>query len=91
LIGEEDVTEYTVKIDVGNYKKKAVTVRVIDQIPKTNEEKVKVELLRATPQAQKPPDADGLLYWHVDVPAGGTKQITFTYRVTRPKGWRLTQ
>lgn len=91
LIGEQDVTDYTVKIEVGNYKKRAVTVRVIDQIPHTNHEKIKVELVSAAPSAQKAPDADGLLYWHVDVPAGGTKAITFTYRITRPKGWRLTQ
>jgi hypothetical protein len=32
-----------------------------------------------------------LLYWHVDVPAGAVTQIVFTYRITRPKGWRLSQ
>ncbi|MBI1946350.1 MAG: DUF4139 domain-containing protein [Deltaproteobacteria bacterium] len=91
LIGEEDVTDYTVKIEVGNYKKRPVTVRVIDQIPRTNAEKIKVELVSQVPTARAKPDADGLLYWHVDVPAGGTKTVTFTYRITRPKGWRLTQ
>lgn len=91
LIGEEDVTDYTVKIEVGNYKKRAVTVRVIDQLPRTNDEKIKIELVAAAPAARAKPDADGLLYWHVDVPAGGTKAVTFSYRITRPKGWRLTQ
>lgn len=91
LFGEEDITDFTVKIDIGNYKARAVTVRVIDQLPKTNEEKVKIEIVSATQKAAKPPDADGLMYWHIDVPANATKTLQFTYRVTRPKGWRLSQ
>jgi len=91
VIGEEEVTEYAVKIEVGNYKKSAVTVRLVDVLPKTNVEKIKVELVSTTPSPQTPPDADGLLHWHIDVPAGATKSVTFTYRITRPKGWRLSQ
>lgn len=91
LFGEEDVTDYVVKIEVGNYKKRPVTLRIIDQLPKTNAEKLKVELVSAVPKAKEEPDGDGLLYWHTDVPAGATRTITFTYRITRPKGWRLHQ
>lgn len=91
LIGEEDVTEYTVKIDIGNYKKTPVTVRVIDQLPKTNAEKMRIEIATATQKAEKAPDADGLMYWHIAVPANGTKTLQWSYRITRPKGWRLSQ
>jgi uncharacterized protein (TIGR02231 family) len=91
LFGEQDVTDYVVKVEVGNYKKRPITLRIIDQLPKTNAEKLKVELLSAVPQAREKPDGDGLLYWHADVPAGATRTITFTYRITRPKGWRLHQ
>lgn len=91
LFGEEDVTDYAVKIEVGNYKKQAVTVRVIDQVPLTNAEKIKVELLSSSPKSVASEDGDGLLYWHVDVPAGGVKAVTFTYRITRPKNWKLSQ
>ncbi|MDP2341169.1 MAG: mucoidy inhibitor MuiA family protein [Deltaproteobacteria bacterium] len=89
LWGAEDVTDYTVKIEIGNYKKRALTIRVVDQLPKTNVEKIKVEILSAVPHSVKNADADGLLYWHVDVAAGATKTVTFAYRITRPKGWRL--
>ncbi len=89
LFGAEDVTEYAVKIEVGNYKKRPVTIRVVDQLPKTNAEKIKVEIISAVPHSEENADADGLLYWHVDVPAGATKTVSFSYRITRPKGWRL--
>jgi hypothetical protein len=91
LFGEEDVTDFTVKIDVGNYKSNAVTVRVIDQLPKTNDDKIKVEIISATQKAVKPPDADGLMYWHIEVKKNATQTLQFTYRITRPKGWRLSQ
>jgi hypothetical protein len=89
IFGEEDVTTYTVKIEVGNYKKKAVTVRLIDQLPKTNAEKIKIEMVSVSPKPNAAPDGDGLLYWHVDVAPGAVKTVTFSYRITRPKGWRL--
>jgi uncharacterized protein (TIGR02231 family) len=89
LFGAEDVTEYAVKIEIGNYKKRPVTIRVVDQLPKANAEKIKVEIISAKPHSQENADADGLLYWHVNVDAGATKTVTFSYRITRPKGWRL--
>lgn len=91
FFGEEDVTDYAVKIEVGNYKKKAITVRVVDQLPLTNAEKLKSEMVVVSPKPQEAPDENGLLYWHVDVPPGAVKQITFTYRITRPKNWKLSQ
>jgi uncharacterized protein (TIGR02231 family) len=91
LFGEDDVTTYSVKIEVGNYKKKAVTVRLIDQLPKTNAEKIKIEMVSVNPKPKEAPDGEGLLYWHVDVPAGATKTVSFSYRITRPKGWKLHQ
>jgi uncharacterized protein (TIGR02231 family) len=89
MIGEEDVTDYAVKIEVGNYKKTPIIVRLIDVLPKTNVEKIKVELLATTPAPHDGADGEGLLHWYVEVPAGATKTVTFTYRITRPKGWRL--
>ena len=96
VFGERDVTDYAVKIEVGNYKKRAITIRVVDQVPKTNAEKVEIELVSTSPKPQTTPggesvDGNGLLAFLVDVPAGGTKTITFTYRVSRPKDWRLSQ
>ena len=95
LFGEQDVTDYAVKIEVGNYKKKAITVRLIDQLPRTDAEKLKIELVSTSPKPQPTSDGvvdgEGLLSWHVDVPAGGVARVSFTYRITRPKNWRLSQ
>ena len=97
---KDDVTEYEVKIEVGNYKSRAVTVRVIDQIPKSNNEKIAVKLLSTSITPKRPlgkaadkkdsrMDGDGLMYWHLDIPRGKTKTLTFRYRIARPADWRL--
>ncbi len=96
LFGEQDVTDYVVKIEIGNYKKAAVTLRVIEVLPRTDAEKLKIELVSTsmkpvTSTSGTTPDADGLLAFHVDVPAGKVVPLSFTYRITRPKNWRLSQ
>jgi hypothetical protein len=96
VFGERDVTDYAVKIEVGNYKKRPITIRVVDQIPKSANEKVEITLLSVSPQPQTDRnganvDGDGLLAFVVDVPAGGAKTLAFAYRVARPKDWRLSQ
>jgi uncharacterized protein (TIGR02231 family) len=91
VISKEDVTDYTVKIEVGNYKKHAVRVRVRDQVPKATVDKMTVELLSTTPTTAFGPDANGVLGWEVDVPAGKTTTLTMTYELRRPKDWRIYQ
>jgi chaperonin cofactor prefoldin len=90
LVGQQDLTDYAVTIEVGNYKKVPITLRLVDVLPKTAVDKIEVKLLSSTPTLREPQDGDGLIAWVVDVPAGGTKKVSFTYRITRPKGWRLS-
>lgn len=91
VISKEDVTEYAVRIEVGNYKKHDVRVRVRDQIPKVSVDKLVMELLKTSPTTAFGPDANGVLGWEVDVPAGKTTTITMTYLLRRPKDWRIYQ
>ena len=91
LFGAEDVTDYAVKIEIGNYKKQAITLRLIDQLPRTDAEKLKIELVSTSTKPTTGPDAEGLLSWHLDVPAGSVVKLSFTYRITRPQNWRLSQ
>lgn len=42
LIGSQDITDYTIQIDIGNYKNKSIKIRVVDQIPKSNNSKITI-------------------------------------------------
>jgi uncharacterized protein (TIGR02231 family) len=91
LIMKSDETTYDIQIQVGNYKKRKVTIEIVDQIPRSAGSKVDVKLLGAQPSALGPPDADGLIRWRLDLPAGATQTLKLTYLITRPKGWQLHQ
>jgi uncharacterized protein (TIGR02231 family) len=92
LVIKSDETVYDVQIQVGNYKKQPVTVEVIDQVPRSRNDKVEVKLLGTDPApTTAAPDADGTLRFRVDVPAGGTRTIKLRYQIVRPKDWSLFQ
>jgi uncharacterized protein (TIGR02231 family) len=92
VFSKDDVTTYRTEIQIGNYKKKAITIEVVDQIPKTRHEDVEIELLSASPKPiEAKPDADGVLRWRVTVPPGKTKKIVFSYHIERPADWQLYQ
>jgi uncharacterized protein (TIGR02231 family) len=91
VFSKDEVTTYQVTIEVGNYKKRAVKVAVYDVLPKSGCEKIEIEKLSVSPVAGKGPDADGVLRWDLDLPAGATRKIEFSYRVTRPENWQLYQ
>jgi uncharacterized protein (TIGR02231 family) len=91
LIMKSEETTYDVTIQVGNYKKQAASVEVIDQVPASRRDKVEVKLLATEPAPQAKPDADGVVRWRVDLPPGTTRTLRLRYQITRPKDWILYQ
>ena len=91
VFSKDDITTYSVKIEAGNYKRRAIDIEIVDQVPKTRNGKIEVKLGAVSPAASAPPDANGLLRWKLQIPAGKTEVIRFDYTITRPKDWRLQQ
>ena len=91
MIMKDDETVYDVQLQVGNYKKQAVTVEVIDQVPKSRNEEIEVKLLATDPAPSTAPDIDGVIRWRVTLQAGETRTLKLRYQIKRPKDWRLYQ
>jgi len=91
VFSKEDVTVYTVTIEIGNYKKHDVRVKIFDQLPKTRNEEIEISLVDTKPLTAFGPDAKGILGWEIDVPAGKTTTIMFRYQIERPADWQLRQ
>ena len=83
LIGSTDITEYKVRIEIGNYKDKDIEIRIFDQIPLSEQEDVQIELLTKNLS----PNRNGILKWDITVPAQKTEVIEFSYKIQRPKNW----
>jgi hypothetical protein len=90
IINKDEINEYVVTTEIANPYRSPLLLRVLDQIPVTDQHDVEVKLLRTEPAAQI--DAvKGELAWRVTVPPSGRTAVTFTYSLKRPKGWRLHQ
>jgi hypothetical protein len=91
VFSKDDITTYTTVIEIGNYKKKSIRILVYDQVPKTRNEDIEIEMSKKSPKPSKGPDADGIMTWDLRIPAGKTRTIKFTYKIERPTNWQLTQ
>jgi uncharacterized protein (TIGR02231 family) len=85
VFSKDEVTQYTVTIEVGNPYKQAIPLRIVDQVPLAGDKNAEVKLLKTSPETR--PNADtGQLEWRLQVPASGKAQVSFTYELKRPKG-----
>jgi hypothetical protein len=91
VIMKSEETTYDVQIQVANYKKQKVTVEIADQVPRSRRDKVEVKLLGVQPAATGAPDADGVVRWRLELAPGATQTLKLSYRIARPKDWRLYQ
>jgi hypothetical protein len=90
LIGKEEITEYVVTTEVANPYPVPIAMRILDQWPLTDQKDVEIELKKTEPYAIQD-QLKGSLEWRVTVAPRGKTQVSFTYSIRRPKGWRMHQ
>lgn len=75
------------EIEVANLHKRAMRIEVQDQLPVARDERIEVELLKATtePTAKDLDDKTGVLAWAYDYKPGEIREITFGYAVAFPE------
>lgn len=91
LINKDEVSTYQVKIQVANYKRRRVSLKVYDALPVSETDEVEVTLLRMKPKAELSDPKEGLLTWTLDLKPGERRELLLTYSIKRPEGWRVYQ
>jgi hypothetical protein len=91
VFSKDEVTTYGVTIEVGNYKRRPIKIAIYDQIPRSGQEEIEIERGKIRPKPAEGPNVDGVIKWLLDIPAGKTRKITFSYRIERPENWQLHQ
>jgi hypothetical protein len=69
-----------VTITLENTRDKKIELKLKDQIPVSDDESIKVELDKITPQIK--PDDDGMLNWDIALEPKSKTTVSFTYTVT---------
>lgn len=80
--------DYVYELTVKNYRKKMSTIKVMDRIPHSDSEIIKVEDRKFTPVPAK--DELGILTWELEVPTEGEKKIKYSFKVEYPRGEIIT-
>ena len=74
---------FTYEITVKNNKKEAIDLKLKDQYPLSNDEKIQIELLESS-KAEINKEV-GVLTWDTNLKAGETKKFRISYKVKYPK------
>jgi uncharacterized protein (TIGR02231 family) len=91
MISKDETSEYSVTIEVANPGRAPLRLRVVDQVPVTDDKDLEIKLVRTSPGVSARDQNTGKLEWQVTVPASGKALVSFVYTLKRPKGYRLHQ
>jgi uncharacterized protein (TIGR02231 family) len=89
-LGSKKKLVHRYEIDLGNWTKSAQRIRVLENVPVTQEAEIEVSLdSDATPPTNWNKE-DGILTWDLTLPARSKKTITVAYTVTLPNAYVVT-
>jgi hypothetical protein len=91
LISKQETNEYTVTIEVTNPTRSPLRLRVVDQVPVSDDKDVNIKLQRTSPAVTAHDEVTGKLEWRLTVPATAKTTVSFVYTLERPKGYQLRQ
>jgi len=91
VFSKDEISTYLIKIQVANYKRREVRVKVYDVLPISDQEQVIVKLLKTRPKAEIIRPDNGVLYWDLSLKAGARQDLTLQYQIKRPENWRIYQ
>lgn len=88
LFGKNRAT-YRYRVELGNFRKEALTLTLLDQLPVAANEEIKVSLEDPSikPAATK---TDGTIIWKLPLQGGEKKELTFGILVEYPKEREIT-
>lgn len=84
------VKNYTVKITLANAKTIPTQLTIIDRIPVSKDEKIKVELITTTDKPEWD-EHTGILKFNINLLSGAKKNIEFTYSIKRPSNMLIEE
>ena len=85
------VRHIALKISVENMKDRPIKIKVLDSIPVSRTDKIKVKDIKITPEPSQRDyqDKEGVMLWEFDLQPGAEKDINLSFVVTYPNDLHL--
>jgi uncharacterized protein (TIGR02231 family) len=91
LVNKDEVMRYRVRVSLKNRYATPVAVRLLDLVPVSRDEKIKVEVLDGTTKAtREDPERPGIRIWELSLAAKSEQIVELRYEVRWPKGFPIT-
>jgi uncharacterized protein (TIGR02231 family) len=91
LISSSQTDTRSFRITIKNLHERAIAISVLDQMPTSKQQDIKVELTGKTPPTRRDvDDKRGVLAWETTLQPDEERQIEFGYRVSWPAGKSVT-
>ena len=87
LLGGNSVS-YNVTVELENFKNRAVTVSLLDQLPLAGNAEIRVNLENASPRPGETRE-DGTMVWKIELAPGEKKKVSYDIVIDYPKGREL--
>ena len=91
VFSKTETNHYEVSIQVANYKKRKIQIRLFDVLPISDHDKVKVKLIKSSPKAEIKDSNQGIVQWDLALKAGEKRKLSLKYEITNPAEWRVYQ
>ncbi len=90
LISSSQTDTRSYRITVKNMHERSISVSVLDHVPTSKQQEIKVEMTGKTPPTRRDvDDKRGVLSWEATLQPDEERQIDFGYRVSWPAGKRI--
>jgi uncharacterized protein (TIGR02231 family) len=90
LLSKDEVVRYRARISVKNRYATAVAVKLLDLVPVSRDEKIKIELLDGTTAAtREDPERPGVRVYELALAAREEKVVELRYEVRYPRGFAV--
>ncbi len=83
MLSRWDATDHHVEIKLSNLGERAVVVQVVERVPVSEVEQVKIEMNEKRTTAGNTPDRDGFLRWERHLAAGATDTVELAYTIKK--------
>jgi uncharacterized protein (TIGR02231 family) len=91
LVSKDEVYRYRVRIEVKNRYATPVAVKLLDLVPVSRDEKIKVAILDGTTAAtREDPERPGVRIHELQLPAREAKVVELRYEVRYPRGFPIS-
>ncbi len=91
VISKDEIYRYRIRTSVKNRYGTPVAVKLLDLVPVSRDEKIKVELLDGTtPATREDPERPGVRAWDLQLAAREEKVIELRYEIRYPRGFPIS-